>query len=96
MVCSFTTTGKLSCDNFKLKIEGDSVGAATLDLAITRTKDRNFWENSDTQNFIAFQLPEYRLSKFQRVLPNVYSLEIIRNYLLDTIGTIRFLENQYL
>jgi ATP-dependent helicase Lhr and Lhr-like helicase len=83
---------KIVSDNFKLKIEGDSVGAATLNLAIARTKDINFWENSETQNFICSQLPEYRLSKFQRALPNIYSIEIIRHYLLDIVGTIQFLE----
>ncbi|MBF2017484.1 MAG: DEAD/DEAH box helicase [Rivularia sp. T60_A2020_040] len=85
---------KIVSDNFKLKIEGNSLGAATLDLAIARTKDRNFWENSATQNFIYSQLPEYRLSKFQRALPDIYSMEIIRKYLLDIEGTIQFLELQ--
>lgn len=85
---------KIVSDNFKLKIEGNSVGAATLDLAIARTKDRNFWDSSETQNFIYSQLPEYRLSKFQRALPDVYSIEMIRNYLLDIEGTIQFLELQ--
>ena len=85
---------KIVSDNFKLKIEGNSVGAATLDLTIARIKDKNFWENSDTQNFMYSQLPEYRLSKFQRALPDVYSIEMIRNYLLDIEGTIQFLELQ--
>jgi ATP-dependent helicase Lhr and Lhr-like helicase len=83
---------KIVSDNFKLKIEGDSVGVATLSLAIARIKDNSFWTNPNTQNFIYSQLPEYRLSKFQRALPDVYSMEIIHNYLLDIAGTRRFLE----
>jgi ATP-dependent helicase Lhr and Lhr-like helicase len=82
---------KITSDNFKLKIEGDSVGAATLSLAITKISEATFWENSNTQNFILSQLPEYRLSKFQRALPAFYSLEIISNYLLDIKGSISFL-----
>jgi|GEM_PF-4021975 len=65
---------------------------ATIEDGIARIKDRNFWENSDTQNLIFSQLPEYRLSKFQRALPDVYSMEIIRHYLLDIVGTIQFIE----
>ncbi|MEH2160462.1 MAG: hypothetical protein V7K38_05320 [Nostoc sp.] len=52
----------------------------------------NFWETSATQRFILSQLPEYRLSKFQRALPEVYSLEMISNYLLDIRGVINFLK----
>lgn len=83
---------KITSDNLKLKIEGDSVGIATLNLAIAKAKQKSFWENDDVQNFIYSQLPEYRLSKFQRALPNDYSLEIIKNYLLDIRGTMQFLE----
>lgn len=83
---------KITSDNFKLRIEGDSVGAATLSLAINRIRDLEFWEGADTQNFILSQLPEYRLSKFQRALPDIYSMEMIRNYLLDINGTVRFFE----
>jgi ATP-dependent Lhr-like helicase len=37
-------------------------------------------------------LPEDRLSKFQVALPEIYSLEIIRNYLLNIPRTSRFLK----
>jgi ATP-dependent helicase Lhr and Lhr-like helicase len=73
---------------WETKLNGYSDGK----IAIARIKDINFWENSETQNFICSLLPEYRLSKFQRALPNIYSMEIIRHYLLDIVGTIQFLE----
>ena len=84
---------KIVADNFKLKIEGDSLGISTLSLAITRMSEPDFWYSSNTQNFIMSQLPEYRLSKFQAALPTVYSLETISNYLLDISGTIKYLGN---
>ena len=83
---------KITSDNFKLKIEGDSVGYATLSLAIAQMSTSAFWEAPATQRFILSQLPEYRLSKFQRALPEVYSLEMISNYLLDIRGVINFLK----
>jgi ATP-dependent Lhr-like helicase len=83
---------KITSDNFKLKIEGDSVGYATLSLAMAQMSTPTFWEAPATQRFILSQLPEYRLSKFQRALPEVYSLEMISNYLLDIRGVINFLK----
>jgi hypothetical protein len=83
---------KIISDNFKLKIEGDSVGYATLSLAIAQMSTPTFWEAPATQRFILSQLPEYRLSKFQRALPEVYSLEMVSNYLLDIPGVIKFLK----
>lgn len=83
---------KITSDNFKLKIEGDSVGYATLSLAIAQMSNLEFWKAPATQRFILSQLPDYRLSKFQRALPEVYSLEMINNYLLDICGVLNFLK----
>lgn len=83
---------KIVADNFKIKIEGDSVGRATVNLAIQEISKPLFWHNPKTTEFVLSQLPEYRLSKFQPALPYKYSLEVISNYLLDIPQTIRFLE----
>lgn len=37
-------------------------------------------------------MPDYRLSKFQEALPRQRSLEVVREYLLDVNGTLRYLE----
>ena len=76
---------KIVSDNFKIKIEGDSLSSGTLSLAITHLSDASFWKNPSTQRFILSQLPEYRLSKFQQALPDIYSIEMISNYLLDLV-----------
>lgn len=83
---------KVVADNFKLKIEGDSLSPGTLGLAIEAISQPGFWTKPETEHFILSQLPDYRLSKFQKALPEVYSLELISNYLLDVSGTVRFLE----
>jgi ATP-dependent Lhr-like helicase len=84
---------KIAVDNFKLKIEGDSVSQATLMLAIAQMQKAVFWKNPSTQQFIQDQLPEYRLSKFQKALPTAYAVEMVENYLLDISGTVKFLQN---
>lgn len=82
---------KIVTDNFKLKISGDSLGQTSLSLAIQQLSDGNFWKNSPTQDFIWSQLPQYRLSKFQKALPELYSLEMVSNYLLNIPRTCQFL-----
>jgi ATP-dependent Lhr-like helicase len=84
---------KIVADNFKLKIEGNSVGLTTILIALERMKESVFWESDSAQNFIVSQLPEYRLSKFQQALPDEYAQEIICNYLLDYQGTLKYLQH---
>ena len=74
---------KVVADNFKLKIEGESLGVASLNLSIEQLSNMEFWHRSTLQEYIQSQLPQYRLSKFQQALPDLYSLEMIQNYLLD-------------
>ena len=85
---------KIVADNFKLKIEGDSLGFGTLDLSIEQLSNSVFWKAQAVTDFIESQLPQYRLSKFQQALPEVYSLEMIQNYLLDIPSTNTFLGKQ--
>ena len=83
---------KIVADNFRLKVEGDSISPTTLSLAIAQMSSKAFWNEPSTQRFIFEQLPEYRLSKFQKVLPESYSLEMISDYLLDIPGAVLFLQ----
>ncbi|MCY7337382.1 MAG: DEAD/DEAH box helicase, partial [Chamaesiphon sp.] len=84
---------KIVVDNFKLKIEGDSLTMNSLKLAIDEISHPSFWQSAATQNAISMNLPEYRLSKFQQALPDIYSIEIIQNYLLDIPKSIEFLQS---
>ncbi|MCU0565447.1 MAG: DEAD/DEAH box helicase [Oculatellaceae cyanobacterium Prado106] len=84
---------KIIADNFRLKIEGDSVSLTTLDLAIDRMSHAEFWQHPSTTRFIFEQLPNYRLSKFQQALPDDYVLEMVSSYLLDIAGTVRWIQS---
>ncbi len=83
---------KIVADNFKLKIEGNSVSPTTLSLAINQMNNNAFWSEPSIKRFIFEQLPEYRLSKFQQALPESYSLEMISDYLLDIPGAVLFVK----
>ena len=84
---------KIVADNFRLKIEGDSVGPNTLNLSLREMRTQRFWADPATQSFILSELPEYRLSKFQQALPNLLSLEMIQTYLLDVPAALVFLNS---
>jgi ATP-dependent Lhr-like helicase len=73
-------------DNFKLRIEGDSLGVATLGLAIDQLLTTEFWQEPETINYLMNNMPGYRFSKFQQVLPDRYALEVVQSYLLDVPG----------
>ncbi len=38
------------------------------------------------QQYLLANLPNYRFSKFQQVLPSKYALELVQGYLLDIEG----------
>ena len=75
---------KVVADNFQLRVEGDGVGHGPVDDAIRRMSAPGFWDDPETLHAIVSRLPEYRLSKFQRVLPDAASAEMVGGYLLDT------------
>ncbi len=82
---------KVAADNFRLKIEGDGVDVSTVESAVAAMREPAFWQDPANQAAILSQLPDYRLSKFQRALPARYSVEMVGDYLLDIPGTLRFL-----
>jgi len=82
---------KTVANNFELRIEGDGVSRGALGDAIDRIAGIGFWDRWETQRAIASKLPEYRLSKFQRVLPAAMSAEMVGCFLLDVPATRRWL-----
>jgi ATP-dependent helicase Lhr and Lhr-like helicase len=77
---------KIRVDNFKLRIEGDSLGVGTLSNTIDRVLTKKFWQEPTTMNYLANNMPNYRFSKFQQALPPAYAFEVVQNYLLDIPG----------
>jgi ATP-dependent helicase Lhr and Lhr-like helicase len=77
---------KVRVDNFKLRIEGDSLGVSTLSKTMDEVLTTQFWQEPATNNYLINNMPGYRFSKFQQVLPDKFALEVVQSYLLDVPG----------
>lgn len=79
-----------SSDNFRLRLDG-TVTHGELRDALQQLAQAEFWENPETSDRLMASMPEYRLSKFQQVLPRPFAMEMVQNYLVDIETTRRFL-----
>jgi ATP-dependent helicase Lhr and Lhr-like helicase len=77
---------EIEADNFNLSIKGGDLNPSVLALALEKIAKLEFWQTKGTKNYLLDKLPNYRLGKFQQVLPARYALEIVQNYLLDIKG----------
>jgi ATP-dependent Lhr-like helicase len=74
---------KVVPDNFSVRVQGDGVGVDAVKSALAALD----WSEPATQQRLLALVPEYRLSKFQRVLPEKWQVEMVGGYLLDFQGT---------
>ena len=90
----FTVVGgfKATSDNFQVRLERDSATHRTFSEVMDRMGENGFWSDKSVWSPIAADLPEYRLSKFQRALPAEFSQEMVVDYLLDLNGTRSFVK----
>lgn len=77
---------KVVPDNFALKVQGDGVSHETVREAVAEMRSEEFWRDSETRRKLYAMVPEYRLSKFQKVLPEKWQVEMVGGYLLDFSG----------
>ncbi len=78
---------KVASDNFSVEIQGDGVGIDPVNQILSRLRSPEFWDAAETRQKLLSMVPEYRLSKFQHVLPDVWQVEMVGSYLLDFEGT---------
>jgi ATP-dependent Lhr-like helicase len=82
---------KVVPDNFAVRIEGAGVGFREVEHVIEGLRTPGFWEESEIRRRLVAMVPDYRLSKFQRVLPDALQVEMVGSYLLDFDGTRSFI-----
>jgi ATP-dependent Lhr-like helicase len=82
---------KVVPDNFALKIQGDGLGFDTMMGVLGKLRDPSRWTDEAFRARLRSLVPEYRLSKFQRVLPDALQTELIGAYMLDFDGAARWL-----
>jgi len=79
-------------DNFLIKICGENLSQRTFFDALERLRDASFWEDDQLWSEVAASLPNYRLSKFQPLMPVWVEREMVATYLLDVEGARRWVE----
>jgi len=77
-------------DNFRVSLD-QAINHGELRDALQQLAAPEFWQQPSTRDRLLSGLPEYRLSKFQAVLPRRFAVEMIQNYLIDIETTRQFL-----
>lgn len=80
---------KLSIDNLGIRVR--AAGRHEFEEARQKLLDVEFWEDEKLWNDVAAELPGYRLSKFQPLMPRWIEQEMLATFLLDIEGAWRWL-----
>lgn len=72
-------------DNFRIFLRAKDIQRARLGEALERLREPHFWKDTRWGE-IAAMLPNYRLSKFQPLMPPCVEREVVGNHLLDVPG----------
>jgi ATP-dependent Lhr-like helicase len=86
--------GKVSFDNLMLRIHGEGVRRSSFLKAVGRLEEKDFWEDDDVWSRVASSFPNYRLSKFQKLMPPWVEREVVGSYLLDVRGAWEWLTGE--
>lgn len=78
-------------DNFLLRLRGETLTPVCFEEALVRLRSGAFWANEDLWDGILASLPNYRLSKFQPLMPPWVEQEVVSKHLLDVAGSERWL-----
>lgn len=82
---------KIVPDNFVIKVRGEGLDERGFRAALARIGDVEIWEDAQLWAEVAESLPNYRLSKFQPLMPPWIEREVVASYLLDVAGAWRWL-----
>ena len=74
---------KITTDNFLVKAKGEGITVKRFQDAIERLSTPEVWDDTKLWKDVADSLPNYRLSKFQDLMPDWVEQEVVADYLLD-------------
>ena len=74
---------KVIPDNHVIKVRADGIRASEVWQAVRELAAPELWTNQAFWSEVATGLPEYRLSKFQALMPPMVQQEMVMKYLLD-------------
>lgn len=82
---------KVVADNFAVRVRGEGVDGRVFREALAKLGEVELWEDERLWAEVAEGLPNYRLSKFQALMPPWVEREVVASYLLDVGGAWRWL-----
>jgi len=88
------TDWKVVADNYAIKLKGDGLSRVRFSEILDQLRDIEFWENDQLWREVAEGLPNYRLSKFQPLMPPWIEREVVASYLLDVAGAWSWLSGE--
>ncbi len=77
---------KVIPDNYLVKVRSDDLDERRFQEAVAALSEVEFWENDALWDEVGQSLPNYRLSKFQPLMPPWVEREMLGEYLLDVAG----------
>ena len=78
---------KVTPDNVLIRIRGEDIDAKLFAETRFRLSNPEVWEDNRLWSEVAASLPDYRLSKFQPLMPDWVVRETLSRHLLDIRGT---------
>jgi ATP-dependent Lhr-like helicase len=85
---------KVVSDNFLIKVRAEDIDRRCFQDVLALLKEPEFWEDDRIWAGVAASLPNYRLSKFQPLMPPWVEREVIAGYLLDVGGAWRWISGR--
>ncbi|MEZ4329859.1 MAG: DEAD/DEAH box helicase [Polyangiales bacterium] len=85
---------KIVPDNFLVKVRGEDLDERSFAAAVAKLGELELWEDERIWAEVAEGLPNYRLSKFQPLMPPWVEREVVASYLMDVGGAWRWLSGQ--
>ena len=80
-------------DNFRLRVRADNLAPAEFNNTLNQLRQPDFWTDQDRWLRIAGNLPNYRLSKFQPLMPASIQSELVATFMLNVDGAMALSSN---
>ena len=81
---------KIVADNHALRVRGDGPDQGAFREAVARLRELELWDDEALWQAVLANLPSYRLSKFQPLMPPWVEREMLAAHLLDVEGAWRW------
>lgn len=83
-------TCKVVADNHAVRVRGEGLDQGAFREAVARLRELELWDDERLWQTVLANLPSYRLSKFQALMPPWVEREMLADHLLDVEGAWRW------